>query len=70
MQQLTLERANALLAYVKETGDFIWLVNRQGHARKGEQAGTLAKPGFSSEKAPARRLHFVIDFITAWDAQQ
>lgn len=52
---ITLNELNKLLDYNKDTGVFIWKVNRGGIARKGSVAGRLRKDGYIDISVNNRR---------------
>lgn len=43
---MTAERARALLEYVPETGVIRWRVDRRGHVKAGDQAGSIGLNGY------------------------
>jgi len=47
IKQVTRDLLNSLLRYDPLTGDFHWIVNRQGHAKTGDLAGSKARNGYT-----------------------
>lgn len=54
MQTIDLAAARASVSYDPKTGQFIWLVNKRGHRRAGDVAGSIARCGYYRVKINQR----------------
>lgn len=54
LADITAAELRALVIYEPATGLFRWLLNRRGHARAGDPAGTLAHNGYIHIKTGGR----------------